>query len=188
MKRFYILLAIILACFAVFFILWQLSKSRSYQTFGRVVNRVETSRKIVALTFDDGPTESMTSRILETLHNEQVRATFFVTGAELQMSIERGRRMVAAGHELGNHSYSHQRMVMVSPSWVRDEIERTDALIREAGYTKEIYFRPPYGKKLFVLPYYLSQTGRTSVTWDIEPDSRTRATAEEIAKEAAEQV
>jgi chitin deacetylase len=62
-------------------------------------------------------------------------------------------------------------MVFVTPSYVRREVERTDQLIRDAGYQGEIYFRPPYGKKLFALPYYLSRTGRKSITWDVEPDS-----------------
>ncbi|PZN48903.1 MAG: hypothetical protein DIU65_15345 [Proteobacteria bacterium] len=55
------------------------------------------------------------------------------------------------GHELGNHSWSHKRMILMSPQAVRDEVERTDAAIREAGYEGQICFRPPCGKKLFVL-------------------------------------
>ena len=81
------------------------------------------------------------------------------------------KKIVSAGHELGNHTYSHERMLLVSPSFVKQEIESTDKLIRDAGYQGEILFRPPYGKKLFSLPYYLSKTGRKSITWDIEPDS-----------------
>ena len=165
----------------VVLILWQLSKARTFQTFGRLVHRVETEKKLVALTFDDGPTAEATRPLLDMLEKEQVRATFFVTGAELEKNMDRGIRIVAAGHELGNHSYSHIRMIWVTPSFVKEEIERTDALIREAGWQNEIHFRPPYGKKLFVLPYYLSSTGRTTVTWDVEPDSDTKATASEIA-------
>jgi chitin deacetylase len=109
--------------------------------------------------------------VLATLEQEHVRATFFVIGGELEQHITEGKKIVAAGHELGNHTYSHERMLLVSPSFVRAEIERTDQLIRDTGYQGEIYFRPPYAKKLFALPYYLSKTGRTSITWDVEPDS-----------------
>lgn len=73
-----------------------------------------------------------------------VKATFFVTGAELERNMNEGRRIVAAGHELGNHSYSHARMVLVTPSFVRHEVEKTDRLIREAGYGGEISFRIAY--------------------------------------------
>ena len=186
MKKFYILIAVTVLAIALVIGLWMLTNARSFQTFGRLVNRVETPRKIVALTFDDGPTTEVTRPLLDLLEKEQVRATFFVTGAELEKQITLGIRIVAMGHELGNHSYSHTRMFFVTPSFVQNEIERTDALIREAGYQDTIHFRPPFGKKLFVLPYYLSQTGRTTVTWDVEPDSDARATAGEIAQRAVQ--
>ena len=186
MKKFYILIAVTVLAIALVIGLWMLTNARSFQTFGRLVNRVETPRKIVALTFDDGPTTEVTRPLLDLLEKEQVRATFFVTGAELEKQMTLGIRIVAMGHELGNHSYSHTRMFFVTPSFVQNEIERTDALIREAGYQDTIHFRPPFGKKLFVLPYYLSQTGRTTVTWDVEPDSDARATAGEIAQRAVQ--
>ena len=151
--------------------LWRISNSRTFQFFGEIGPRVNTSRKIVALTFDDGPTPEGTDQILAVLAEENVKATFFVIGGELEQNLEQGKKIVVAGHELGNHSYSHVRMLLVTPSFVRDEIERTDRLIRDTGYQGEILFRPPYGKKLFTLPYYLSRHNRKSITWDIEPDS-----------------
>jgi peptidoglycan-N-acetylglucosamine deacetylase len=156
---------------AVFIFLWQFSQSRNYQAFGKIVPRVEMAEKVVALTFDDGPTVSATDKILEKLRDLDVRATFFLTGAELEKNPTEGRKIAAAGHEIGNHSYSHERMIFVAPSYVEKEIETTDKLIRETGYQGEIHFRPPYGKKLFVLPYYLSQKNRKTIIWDIEPDS-----------------
>ena len=92
-------------------------------------------------------------------------------GEALAQSPESGRRLVQAGHELGNHSYTHTRMVFNSNDFYAREIEQTDAEIRAAGQRGEILFRPPYGKKLFGLPFYLARTGRTSVTWGIEPES-----------------
>jgi chitin deacetylase len=164
--------------------LWQVSRSRTFQFFGQLVPRVNTSQKVVALTFDDGPTPEATGHILSALDREHVRATFFVTGAELERNMAEGRRIVAAGHELGNHSYSHERMVLVTPSFVKREVERTDELIRDAGYSGEIHFRPPYGKKLFTLPYYLARAGRKSITWDVEPESgpEVAADSERIAE------
>lgn len=150
---------------------WQLSKSRKFQVLGRMVARVETSVPVVALTFDDGPTPGFTDEILDILRAEGVRATFFVTGAELEEHSAAGRSLVAEGHELGNHSYSHSQMIGRSYAFVREEIERTDQLIRAAGYEGEIHFRPPYGKRLIVLPYYLSVAGRTTIFMDVEPES-----------------
>ena len=170
MKKLYLF---VIAAFIIvgFIALWQISRSRTFQFFGQLIPRVSTSQKVVALTFDDGPAPDATGQILSALAEEHVRATFFVIGAELEKNMAEGQRIVAAGHELGNHSYSHERMVLVTPSFVQQEIERTDKLIREAGYQGAIYFRPPYGKKLFALPYYLAKTGRRSITWDVEPDS-----------------
>lgn len=151
--------------------LFQISKSRTFQFFGELIPRVNTSQKVVALTFDDGPTPKATDEILSILASENVKATFFVIGGELANNPEPGKKIVAAGHELGNHTYSHDRMLLVTPSFVKQEVERTDQLIRDAGYTGEILFRPPYGKKLFALPYYLSKHNRKSITWDVEPES-----------------
>jgi peptidoglycan-N-acetylglucosamine deacetylase len=150
---------------------WRLSSARTVQLFGTLVHRVETTEPVVALTFDDGPTPAATDSILAMLAREGVHATFFFTGAELERNPGLADRFVRAGHELGNHSYSHQRMLLRTPGFIRGEIERTDSLIRRAGHTGPIHFRPPYGKKLVGLPLYLSRTGRTTIMWDVEPDS-----------------
>lgn len=152
-------------------VVYLISRSRTFQLFGEILPRVDTTHKAVALTFDDGPTVEATNQVLAILAAEDVRATFFVTGAELRQNMPQGRMIVASGHELGNHSYSHGRMVLVTPSYVAQELEQTDNLIREAGYQGAIHFRPPYGKKLVALPYYLSKTGKKTITWDVEPES-----------------
>jgi chitin deacetylase len=183
MKKYIALAAVVILVITVI-ILWQVNRSRTFQFFGELIPRVNTSQKVVALTFDDGPVPRATDAILSALEQEQIHATFFVTGAELEQHMVEGKKIVAAGHELGNHSYSHERMVLVSPSYVQREIEDTDKLIRDAGFQGEIFFRPPYGKKLFVLPYYLAKTGRKSITWDVEPDSypEIAANADKIAE------
>jgi peptidoglycan/xylan/chitin deacetylase (PgdA/CDA1 family) len=150
---------------------WRLSRSRDVQILGRMVRRVDTSDRVVALTFDDGPTPGYSEEILHILQVDGVRATFFVTGADLGAHPELGQRIVADGHELGNHSHSHRAMVGRSFAFIRDEIERTDRLIRAAGHEGEIYFRPPYSKRFLALPAYLSATGRTTIMFDVEPES-----------------
>ena len=148
-----------------------LSNSRTFQLFGELVPRVETSERVVALTFDDGPTPEATDHILSVLRGRGVKATFFVVGGALEQHPESGRRIAREGHELGNHSFSHERMIFKTPSFIRGEVERTDRLIRDAGQQGPILFRPPYGKKLVLLPYYLSGTRRTTITCDVAPDS-----------------
>jgi peptidoglycan/xylan/chitin deacetylase (PgdA/CDA1 family) len=150
---------------------WRIADSRDFQLFGELVHRVDTTDPVVAITFDDGPSPLATDSILAILEREGIRATFFFTGAELAANPDLTPRFVQAGHELGNHSYTHKRMLLKSPSFIRREVESTDSLIREAGYLGDIHFRPPYGKKLIGLPWYLSRTDRMTVMWDVEPDS-----------------
>ncbi len=150
---------------------WRLSKSRAHQLFGTLVTRVETPDSLVALTFDDGPTIPYTDSVLHILAEYQVPATFFVIGTALTDHPDVAARIVAAGHELGNHSHSHRRMVLKTPRFVRREIEQTDRLIQAAGQSGAPPFRPPYGKRLVVLPWYLARADRPTILWDLEPDS-----------------
>lgn len=92
-------------------------------------------------------------------------------GNEIEENQELATEIIQNGHEIGNHSYSHQRMIFKSYSYIKNEIEKTDKIIRKLGYEKEIYFRPPNGKKLIFLPYYLHKNKRYTVLWNIEPES-----------------
>ncbi|MGA6113273.1 MULTISPECIES: polysaccharide deacetylase family protein [Agrobacterium] len=147
------------------------SKSRTTQLFGGIIARVETERPVVALTFDDGPSVRFTPDVLTILRERGVKATFFLTGKETEENLPQARMIVSEGHQLGNHSYAHSNMMFMGPARIREEIERTDAAIRAAGYEGEIMFRPPYGKKLLTLPWYLSRHDRKTIMWDVEPES-----------------
>lgn len=149
---------------------YQLMNSRTYQLFGDLIYRVETEQRAVALTFDDGPTER-TEQILELLDQYDAKATFFLIGKDIEAHPEEAKKIAAKGHQIGNHTYSHQRMVFKSYSFVKEEIEKTDRLIREAGYTGEIDVRPPYSKKLIIFPYYLHQHQRETIMMDLEPET-----------------
>lgn len=190
MRRLSIALAVLLGAALVLGGTWRLHKSRSVQLWGGLVTRVETDQRVVALTFDDGPSPFGTEAVLDTLARLEAKATFFVTGHELEARPDLGRRLVEAGHALGNHSYSHDPMVLRSPAWVRAEVERTDSLVRATGYDGPILFRPPYGKRLVVLPRYLHRTGRETLFWDVEPETfpEVAASAERIADHVAERV
>jgi peptidoglycan/xylan/chitin deacetylase (PgdA/CDA1 family) len=108
-------------------------------------------------------------------------------GGDLAAHPDLGRKIAQAGHEIGNHTYNHQRMVGVLPSTVAREIEDTDAKIRETGYRGDIHFRPPNGKKLFALPHYLSEHGRKTIMWDVEPDSEGTPSAQQIEQDVLQQ-
>jgi peptidoglycan-N-acetylglucosamine deacetylase len=168
----------------------QLARSRTVQLYGRLVAEARPRDSLVALTFDDGPSDAVVDSLTEMLRARGAQATFFLTGRELAESPEAGQKLIAAGHELGNHSYSHDRMVLVSPERVREEVERTDSLLRAAGQRGPIWFRPPFGYKLVALPRYLAANGRTTVMWSVEPDSYSEvaATPEGIVRHVLDRV
>ena len=170
-NRVLLLLAAPAALLLVLLSLRLLARARTFQLFGTIVSQGPVDQRVVALTFDDGPRDGVVDSLVAVLHARGARATFFVTGRELAQSRGAGAKLLAAGHELANHTYSHRRMVLVSADRIREEVERTDSLIRAAGQRGPIWFRPPYSYKLVGLPRYLASTGRTTVTWSIEPDS-----------------
>ncbi|MGC4390854.1 polysaccharide deacetylase family protein [Agrobacterium sp. M50-1] len=170
-KRTVCLFLVLAGLAAVFIGAHFFSKSRTTQLFGGIIARVETERPVVALTFDDGPSVRFTPDILTVLRQRGVKATFFLTGKETEENLPQARMIVSEGHQLGNHSYTHSNMMFMGPARIREEIERTDAAIRAAGYEGEIMFRPPYGKKLLALPWYLSRHDRKTIMWDVEPES-----------------
>jgi peptidoglycan/xylan/chitin deacetylase (PgdA/CDA1 family) len=150
---------------------FRFSKARTLQLFGDIVPRVETEDSIVALTFDDGPASAPTEKVLAVLASHGVRATFYLNGQGIEEHFSAAQRIVQAGHEVGNHTYTHPVMLGLSQERIRTEIERTDAQIRRAGFTGEIHFRSPYGKKYVALPYYLARTNRKNIFFDVEPES-----------------
>lgn len=166
------------------------SNSRRVQAFGELITRAETAEKVVALTFDDGPTAGHTEAILAILAERGVPATFFLCGADLARHPEQGRAIVEAGHQVANHSYDHPRMWFRAPGDIRSQLDRTDDQIRRAGYSDRIDFRPPYGKKLLVLPWTLQQRGTRTIMWDVAPerfDGGPAQTAEQLAELAVAQ-
>ena len=173
------------AAIAVYFLL----KNDQFQLLGEMIYRVETKQKVVALTFDDGPKPGRTEEILGILDKQDIKATFFLNGRQLEKYADEGRMLVNSGHEIGNHSYSHKRMVFMPYSEVAKELESTAKIIQEYGYKKPLHFRPPFGKKLLNLPLYLRNNDIKTITWDVEPETwgTPRASVQERIERAVTQ-
>ncbi len=167
--------------------LYLLMNARCYQLLGNLVCHGADERKRVALTFDDAPSERTSDAVLAVLAEKNVKATFFMIGENIERYPQAAHRIAAAGHEMGNHSYSHRRFLLRSPAFIAREIEDTNTLIRAAGYHGPIHFRPPYGKKLLGLPWYLARHNITTVMWDSEPTRHQSPTAEAITAAALAQ-
>lgn len=126
------------------------------------------SKREVALTFDDAPDANFTPKVLDALKKEGVKATFFVVGNRVEAHPDIVRRMVQEGHVIGNHSYSHANLPKLSNSAFREEITKTDSLIRTyTGYTPHLV-RPPYGNIDEDQIRWLSSQHKKIVNWNVD--------------------
>jgi peptidoglycan/xylan/chitin deacetylase (PgdA/CDA1 family) len=166
--------------------LWHASKAWCFVLVGEVTCRVETDEPIVALSLDDGPTPEGTEAALAALERGGARATFFLIGRHVERQPDAVRRILAAGHEVANHSWSHRRMVGRSGGWYDEEIARTAASLHRLGDRGPLLFRPPFGRKLFGLPLAAGRQGHRMIMWDVgEPDTQDpRAYAAHIVERA----
>jgi peptidoglycan-N-acetylglucosamine deacetylase len=151
--------------------------------FGRAVGRGPTSARALYLTFDDGPNPNATEPILETLATLGVPAAFFLVGEHVRRFPAIAQRVATAGHELGNHTFTHRKLHFAGPARIRDELHRTHALVVEATGRAPRAFRAPHGyRNPFVTPAArrLGYTvfGWTFGVWDSDP----RVAAEEIRR------
>lgn len=139
-------------------------RGRSAGVFGRSFWRGPRDRAAAALTFDDGPSES-TPAILEILDRHRVPATFFQCGANVDRLPSVAREVAAAGHEIGNHTYSHRMLCFRSPAFIDNEIRRgQEAIGRHTGGVP-VWFRAPFGVRWFGLGGAQERAGLTGVMW-----------------------
>jgi peptidoglycan/xylan/chitin deacetylase (PgdA/CDA1 family) len=113
--------------------------------FGRVYWKGVPRRREVAITFDDGPTDPHTARILDILRDKSVKATFFVLGRRAEALPAVVARAAAEGHEIGNHGYDHAVLPLRGPAFTREQIGRTSAIIERASGRRPTLFRPSHG-------------------------------------------
>ena len=135
------------------------------QIFGRTLIAPRRPGEL-ALTFDDGPNPACTPLLLEILARHGVKATFFLVGRFAQQESALARSILAAGHLVGNHSWSHPNLALIAADRIRDELARTkDTLEQIAGVPIRL-FRPPFGARR---PYVLRvarELGMTPVMWN----------------------
>ncbi len=140
--------------------------------------RTGTSGGKVSLTFDDGPDPAVTPRVLDTLREYGLKATFFVLGRQVEENPDLLRRIVQEGHTLGNHTYSHADMADLGPVGMRRELRSTQRAVDDAlGYHHPMaLMRPPYGSPYFddpaALPTFrqvVREQGLFSVVWTVDP-------------------
>lgn len=123
--------------------------------------------KIIALTFDDGPTE-LTPQFLKTLKNADAKATFFCIGKQIEKHPDILAKILTDGHEIGNHTYSHlNRTGFMSINEMVSEIASCDAALEKAAHIKTTLYRPPFGVTNPNIAKAVRKTGKISVGWSV---------------------
>jgi peptidoglycan-N-acetylglucosamine deacetylase len=151
--------------------------------------QVRVDQPYIAMTFDDGPSSENTPRLLEMLKQRNIKATFFLIGQNAASNQDIVRRILADGHEVGNHSWTHPQLSKLSDDRVTAEITKTQDAIKEAsGYTPTL-LRPPYGA---ITPrqreWIANRFGLNIILWSVDPFDWKRPGASVITQRILSQV
>jgi peptidoglycan/xylan/chitin deacetylase (PgdA/CDA1 family) len=134
----------------------------------RIRFRARSRTRKIALTFDDGPLDSYTDRVIDILQTYGHRATFFVVGERAVRHRKMLELMAERGCEVGNHSYSHPHIARLSCHEIAQEFQRTDDLVQSVVGVRPRYLRPPFGELSAKLALYLARHRTTAVLWSAE--------------------
>jgi len=158
---------VLLFLFFIFMTSWGSFDIRlNYFTQAKCCNPTEKSKKI-ALTFDDGPHE-MTLKVLDLLELHNAKATFFCIGNQIEKHPDILKKIIANGHEVGNHTYSHSKSFgFFSAQKITEEIQQTDELITQFTNAKNYLFRPPFGVTNPNVAKAITNLKHNVIGWDI---------------------
>jgi peptidoglycan/xylan/chitin deacetylase (PgdA/CDA1 family) len=137
-----------------------------------VISQVKTDRKLVSLTFDDGPHPIHTAKISEILKNHDARATFFMTGQRAEKNPEIVQKVIADGHEIGNHSYSHVNYSHLDTEAQLYDFHKADKVITEITGYAPVLFRPPGGYLSTSMVEQCKSEGIKIAYWTYKQDSK----------------
>ena len=135
--------------------------------YGRSFVGLPTGSRQLALTYDDGPNDPSTLRLLDVLARHDVKATFFVLGRFVEQKPEIVRALATAGHVIGNHSWDHPRLIFASNSELRRQVGRTQEAIFDACGVTPTLFRPPYGGRRPGTLQAVRKLGLEPVMWNV---------------------
>ena len=158
---------IILALALTLFLVWA-SADVGSNIYLKSLCKGATKERVMTLTFDDGPDEEMTPKVLDVLKRYNVKATFFLIGAKVDKNPEIARRIVAEGHIVANHTYSHSGLFPLSSGeTVMQELQRCNDSIKSAVGRSPMLFRPPFGVTNPIIGRAVNAVGLRTIGWSI---------------------
>lgn len=131
-------------------------------------DRIKDGDKIIAITFDDGPSK-YTARLLDILEENGAHATFFVLGNRANNNSELLKRMLDEGHEIGSHTWDHTSFAKLSYSSALENMKKSTNAIKKSSGKKPVLVRPPYGAMSDSLKYAAVMQGQAIITWSVDP-------------------
>ena len=159
-------IALALACAACYAV-YEVVESPANQLFGQTLVSGPKDRRIVALTYDDGPNPPYTDEVLAVLRAERVHATFFVVGRAVAAYPRVVRQERIDGNAIGNHTWSHEHLVLDDAKSLRTTLERTDRAIYAAAGVHPRIMRPPFGGRDWLVIGEARALGYTPVMWSV---------------------
>jgi peptidoglycan/xylan/chitin deacetylase (PgdA/CDA1 family) len=135
----------------------------------------------LALTFDDGPNPAWTPRLLDLLSRRDVRATFFLVGSRAHANPDLVRQIAAAGHLIGNHSWTHLNLSLVSARHIEEQLFRTSDTLAQITGALPRYFRPPFGARRPATLSIARRLGLVPVLWNAMTSDWKNPSADSIA-------
>lgn len=164
------------------------SMSPVSQVYGRTFTGLPAGTRKLALTFDDGPSDPWTPRLLDVLARRRVRATFFMIGSYVRQHPEIARMVAEAGHEIGNHTFSHPNLIFASPASVRTELAQCNAAIEAATGRPTVFFRPPFGGRRPDVLRAVAAAGLQTIMWRASSYDWSLPTSEAIVNKVQRQI
>jgi peptidoglycan/xylan/chitin deacetylase (PgdA/CDA1 family) len=158
------------------------------QWYGRTFAGGQRGTKQIALTFDDGPNGPHTLRLLEVLAKHGVKATFFMIGSYVRQQPEIARAVAQGGHVIGNHTFSHPRLIFKTAEETRAELVECRSALQDAVGVHSNLFRPPFGGRRPATLRVVRQLGLQPVMWNVSGEDWKAPTAEAIENEVARQI
>ena len=137
------------------------------QWYGRTFTGLPRGSRQMALTYDDGPNDPHTLRLLEVLARHDTRATFFLIGRYVQQHPEIVREIVKAGHVVGNHTFTHPLLIFKSAAEINEEISWCRAALQDAIGQHSNLFRPPFGGRRPAVLRVARELGLEPVMWNV---------------------
>jgi peptidoglycan/xylan/chitin deacetylase (PgdA/CDA1 family) len=144
--------------------------------------RLSPGERLVALSFDDGPSDELTPSLLDLLRRHGVRATFFVVGRELDGREKIIRRATADGHELANHTHTHRHPFELSDAELAEELELANAAISAAASVRPRLARPPFGKARQRFAETAARLWLSTVLWSVDSGDSLAYSGSQIAR------